>query len=204
MKRIVVLLAPLLMLIAAVALAHEGHEHGKSPGKTVTLTGEVIDMTCFLQHPASATGAEHAKCAKMCINKGLPIGFLADNGTVYNLIGDDHEPIAAKVVERAGARSTITGVIVEQHGVKGFELVSIGAAVSGAKTAAQPGGMPGTAPADKPSTAPAEKPSTAPANKPASASAVTYYTCAMHPEVHMTQPGVCPKCGMTLIPEKKK
>jgi hypothetical protein len=204
MKRIVVLLAPLLMLIAAVALAHEGHEHGKSPAKTVTLTGEVIDMTCFLQHPGSATGAEHAKCAKSCIKQGNPVGFLADNGTVYLLIGTDHDPIAEKVVDRAGVRSTITGVVVEHHGVKGFELVSIGAAVAGAKEAAQPGGMPGTSPANKPASAPTgTKTPPATAATPAAKSAITY-TCPMHPEIHMTQPGVCPKCGMTLIPETKK
>ncbi|MDI9256766.1 multicopper oxidase domain-containing protein [Flavobacterium sedimenticola] len=29
------------------------------------------------------------------------------------------------------------------------------------------------------------------------------YTCLMHPEVRSTQPGKCPKCGMTLIKEKK-
>ncbi|WP_342645095.1 heavy metal-binding domain-containing protein [Mucilaginibacter sp. CSA2-8R] len=26
----------------------------------------------------------------------------------------------------------------------------------------------------------------------------TVYTCSMHPEVHASKPGVCPKCGMQL------
>src|ERR1700730_17517887 len=30
------------------------------------------------------------------------------------------------------------------------------------------------------------------------------YTCPMHPEVVMDQPGKCPKCGMTLVPVKEK
>src|SRR3990167_1492898 len=30
------------------------------------------------------------------------------------------------------------------------------------------------------------------------------YTCPMHPEVNLDKPGSCPKCGMTLIPLKKK
>ena len=29
------------------------------------------------------------------------------------------------------------------------------------------------------------------------------YTCPMHPEVREGAPGKCPKCGMTLIPEKR-
>lgn len=30
------------------------------------------------------------------------------------------------------------------------------------------------------------------------------YTCVMHPEIHATKPGNCPKCGMKLIKEKSK
>ena len=29
--------------------------------------------------------------------------------------------------------------------------------------------------------------------------AKTIYTCPMHPEVQMSKPGNCPKCGMTLV-----
>lgn len=28
---------------------------------------------------------------------------------------------------------------------------------------------------------------------------VTVYTCPMHPEILLDEPGACPKCGMTLI-----
>ncbi len=30
------------------------------------------------------------------------------------------------------------------------------------------------------------------------------YTCVMHPEIHSTKPGNCPKCGMKLVKEKPK
>ena len=30
------------------------------------------------------------------------------------------------------------------------------------------------------------------------------YTCPMHPEIHASKPGNCPKCGMTLVKEKSK
>lgn len=30
------------------------------------------------------------------------------------------------------------------------------------------------------------------------------YTCPMHPEVRQPSPGVCPKCGMTLVPVSDK
>jgi Cu(I)/Ag(I) efflux system membrane fusion protein len=31
------------------------------------------------------------------------------------------------------------------------------------------------------------------------ADAEVYYTCTMHPEVHESQPGKCPICGMDLV-----
>ncbi|MFV8357883.1 multicopper oxidase domain-containing protein, partial [Flavobacterium sp. XS1P32] len=30
------------------------------------------------------------------------------------------------------------------------------------------------------------------------------YTCVMHPEIHVSKPGKCPKCGMDLVKEKAK
>ncbi|MCD6331979.1 MAG: hypothetical protein J7L89_01775, partial [Bacteroidales bacterium] len=35
-------------------------------------------------------------------------------------------------------------------------------------------------------------------NKPANG----IYTCPMHPEIRENHPGICPKCGMDLLPEK--
>ncbi|RAJ28120.1 multicopper oxidase domain-containing protein [Pedobacter cryoconitis] len=35
-------------------------------------------------------------------------------------------------------------------------------------------------------------------------SKVVSYTCPMHPEIHSTKPGNCPKCGMKLVLEKTK
>ncbi len=32
----------------------------------------------------------------------------------------------------------------------------------------------------------------------------TTYTCVLHPEIHATKAGICPKCGMNLIKEKTK
>jgi P-type Cu+ transporter len=47
-----------------------------------------------------------------------------------------------------------------------------------------------------PGPAPASTSTTAPAT---AAAAATEYTCPMHPEILRTQPGDCPKCGMTLV-----
>jgi hypothetical protein len=120
------LFATLILLAMGVpAFAQHGHGHGKEEAKPVALTGEVIDLTCFMQHPANAVGMDHAKCAKVCINKGLPVGFLDEDGTMYLLIGSDHEPIASTVADVAGRKVTINGIIIEHDGVKAVQLVSV-------------------------------------------------------------------------------
>jgi len=123
MRKIVTSLAVALLVVGAVT-ALAGEEHHDMKAKTVTLTGEVLDMYCFMNHPDTGMGAEHAKCAKSCLNKGLPVGFLSD-GVVYLIIGKDHEPANEMVAEFAGTQSVLTGTLVEHNGVKAIELASI-------------------------------------------------------------------------------
>jgi CopA family copper-resistance protein len=42
------------------------------------------------------------------------------------------------------------------------------------------------------------------ANAQNNTTASSYYTCSMHPQIHESQPGNCPICGMTLIKVKAK
>lgn len=124
MKRVITLTASMLFVLGAAAFAQHTHSHGKPSAKPVTLTGEVIDLTCFMQHPDNAVGMDHAKCAKACINKGLPVGFRAEDGTVYLVIGTDHEPIAEMIAATAGKKSTITGTIIDHDGIKAIAISS--------------------------------------------------------------------------------
>jgi Cu(I)/Ag(I) efflux system membrane fusion protein len=71
------------------------------------------------------------------------------------------------------------------------------------------GGVPAPAPMLMNAPAPAMMPTTAPAPMalpPASSSAPAEkdFSCPMHPEVHSTMPGKCPKCGMDLVPAPRQ
>lgn len=105
---------------------HEGHQMHKMQGETkeVTLVGEVLDMYCYMKHPAKGQGAEHRKCAQNCIRKGLPIGFLAD-GEVYLIIGKEHESAKDLVVDFAGMQAKLTGTLISHDGVKAIEIDKI-------------------------------------------------------------------------------
>ena len=39
-----------------------------------TVTGEVIDITCYIA--GGMKGEGHRECAQMCADQGLPLGFL--------------------------------------------------------------------------------------------------------------------------------
>jgi len=120
--------AVLFSMVSIVAWAGDekkdemGHK-GMDPA-TVTLEGEVLDLYCFMNHPDTGMGAEHAKCAKSCISKGLPIGFMSGED-VYLIIGKEHESAAEMVSAFAGMPSRLTGTVVTHHGVKAIEIASI-------------------------------------------------------------------------------
>ena len=127
MKRTLLLSLTLIMafVISAVAGDAEKKEAKKETKNVVTLTGEVLDMYCYMSHPESGVGAEHAKCANSCIERGLPVGFLTSDGTVYLIIGNDHNPANAMVKGWGGKKSTITGTVVEQKGMKAIDITGI-------------------------------------------------------------------------------
>lgn len=92
--------------------------------KEITLTGEILDLYCYMSHPAKGQGADHAKCAASCIKRGLPIGLLVGDD-VYLIIGSDHESAADMVVEFAGKKAKVTGTLTNHNGIMALDLKSI-------------------------------------------------------------------------------
>jgi len=89
----------------------------------VTLTGEVVDMHCYITRDAQRGGAR--RCSNACISRDVPAGFLADDGTVYLLVNEKPFSVKEKVTGKAGKKVKAHGTIVERNGVKAFQLVSI-------------------------------------------------------------------------------
>lgn len=59
-------------------------------GKVGTVTGEIIDFSCYLQ--IGKHGEKHRSCAQKCFTAGQPIGLLAEDGTMYMLMEEEHDP----------------------------------------------------------------------------------------------------------------
>lgn len=91
-------------------------------GKETTVTGELIDLSCYLQ--LGKHGDKHKSCGQKCIANGQPIGLLTKSGAVYMLMEEEHDPRRdgqttfrkaanddfAKVVEVTGTETTVRGI----------------------------------------------------------------------------------------------
>lgn len=114
----IIAIAAAMLFAASSVIAHEGHEHGDKDdhdsGETKKITGEVIDMACYIDH--NATGEKHADCAKKCIASGLPVGIKGDDGKTYLLIGE-HKPLNSELEQYAAKKITVEGKIASRDGI---------------------------------------------------------------------------------------
>ena len=93
------------------------------PGKQVSVVGEIIDLSCYLQ--VGKHGDKHRECGQKCLRNGQPVGLLAEDGTVYLLIDEEHDPrrdgltaFRQKAIEDMAHIVTITGTATEVGGQK--------------------------------------------------------------------------------------
>lgn len=107
-------IALLLFLFAFTGLAAD---------EPVTLTGEIVDMHCYISR--GAKGEEHAGCSNACLSRDVPAGFLADDGTLYLLVNEKPVSVKEKVAGKAGRKVTVRGKVVERNGVKALQLASV-------------------------------------------------------------------------------
>src|SRR5438552_3436659 len=64
------------LAVAPLAIAQE-HEHSADAGASKEVTGEVVDMMCYVDH--NAVGEKHGQsCGAKCIKSGGPVGIVRD------------------------------------------------------------------------------------------------------------------------------
>lgn len=92
-------------------------------GKRVQITGEVMDTWCYLSGvmggPEAVVGSAHHTCALWCAAGGIPVGVLADDGTVYFvLVMEDSTDVVGTdtMLELQSDRITADGVAYERDG----------------------------------------------------------------------------------------
>ena len=112
-----------IMLVLLVTLAWPGVAiaHGEVEPEQVEITGEIVDLGCFLAH--GARGADHVPCAKRCIKGGQPMALLAEDGTVHVLYANHINGSAFELAkELVGKVVELKGVPSDRAGQKGIEV----------------------------------------------------------------------------------
>jgi hypothetical protein len=108
---------------APLAIAEE-HEHGSDAAASASkeVTGEVVDMMCYVDH--NAVGEKHGQsCGAKCIRSGGPVGIVSD-GKAYLVVGE-HKPINDQLAEYCGKNITVKGKLAERGGVAMIENAEI-------------------------------------------------------------------------------
>jgi hypothetical protein len=115
--------AGFITALACVPLiaAHEPGKERLDASADKEITGEVVDMMCYVDH--NATGEKHAGCAAKCIKGNGPVGILSD-GKAYLVVGD-HKPINDQLAEYAGKTITVKGKLAERSGIAMLENAEI-------------------------------------------------------------------------------
>ena len=109
------------LTISPLAVAQE-HEHGGDAAMSKEVTGEVVDMMCYVDH--NAVGEKHGQsCGAKCVKNGGPVGIVSD-GKAYLVVGE-HKPMNDQLAEYCGKTVTLKGKMAERGGIAMIENAEI-------------------------------------------------------------------------------
>jgi len=120
MKKFMLMLGVLALLLAIPVAAQE-----KKAEKEVTVTGEVVDVACYVMGEAKGEG--HVKCAQACAKAGGSLGILTSDGKLYvSLLPDDHKNSPnAILMDHIGHQVEAKGFIRAKGGTQGIMIKSV-------------------------------------------------------------------------------
>ena len=105
-----------IALAPGFAGAHEGEAHEENTGAVQKVTGEVVDLACYLGSGGKEKGPGHRDCAQKCIVSGLPVGIKTANG-LYLVVSSEHQPVNKELAPLASKKVVAEGTVSESNGV---------------------------------------------------------------------------------------
>lgn len=92
-------------------------------GKPMSVVGEIVDLSCYLQ--VGKRGDKHRDCGQKCAEQGQPIGLLAEDGSLFILMDEEHNPrrdgltnFRKAAIENMANVVTVNGTFSEVAGQK--------------------------------------------------------------------------------------
>ena len=125
-SRIGQLAAAIVISVSVTALLMKWSERRNGAiggGQEIVVTGEVLDMTCYVA--SNLSGPDHAKCARICIRSGEPAGIKAQDGKVYLLTGEPGHSVNAELADYAAQVVTIRGKQTVRDGFAQLQVEEI-------------------------------------------------------------------------------
>lgn len=111
---IVAVLFVSFLMMSRVGLAHDGESHEAGRPTAERITGEVVDLACYLS--SGAMGPEHQACAQKCIASGLPVGIKSGD-KIYVAVSGEHGPANETLAPLAAKQVQAEGFVTERNGV---------------------------------------------------------------------------------------
>jgi hypothetical protein len=90
-------------------------------GKPMTVTGELVEMSCFLQ--LGKRGEKHIPCGTKCLQSGQPFGVVTANNQVYLIMAEEHDP---RRDGQADTRTAMIPMLAKQVRVTGMHTMHNG------------------------------------------------------------------------------
>src|SRR5438094_6004297 len=109
------------LAVSPLAVAQE-HQHGGDTAASKEVTGEVVDMMCYVDH--NAVGEKHGQsCGAKCIKSGGPVGIVSE-GKAYLVVGE-HKPINDQLADYCGKNITVKGKMAKRGSIAMIENAEI-------------------------------------------------------------------------------
>lgn len=111
----------LFSIVCFMALATPANA---TEGVRVQVSGEIIDTWCYFSGvmggPDAVVGSAHHTCALWCSAGGIPVGLLADDGTVYMVLkieGDANSAGGDTQLKLASHTVDVDGMLYQRDGL---------------------------------------------------------------------------------------
>src|SRR5207249_1702444 len=110
--------------VSALLFAGAQALRAQPKGQRTTITGEVVDLWCYLE--GGDRGPAKKDCATACAKAGNPIGIVDAKGNVYLTAGlEDHKPSLDLLIAKMNEQVTATGTLVTKGGTKMLFIKSV-------------------------------------------------------------------------------
>ena len=128
MKRFLGLLslaAGLALVVFTIASAEETKaapekKAAETAAKSVTVSGEIVDMACYMGH--GAMGEKHKECALKCASNGMPLMMIVQGKAVLLTPDHDNPDPYNSLKTMAGSMVEVSGTLATRSGVSGINV----------------------------------------------------------------------------------